>query len=487
MHVKHVPLVALLLMAHVSALQAATTDESGTAVAPPHSVSEDAAPTLPGPPAVDGEVADAAAEDAATETAEDGATESTPAVDFQVTGGLQIEAGEFAEAVTTLSEGIAQLERTLPRYDLGLAKPLTLLGDAQFGNDDYAAAQETYARAIHITRVNDGLHSAEQVPIVYREAEAMAAQGNVDDANARQEYAYETLRRAYGPTSESLVPGMYALAAWYKRTHNIYSARELYAQASDILARIHGPDSPELLLPLRGVAETYRQERFPPYITPKKRETVSLGTGSAMPIYTAEKPLLVNRYSDGERALGQIIRILNDDPESSRLDAVLAVLDLADWHMLFEKYDRAFELYGRVQSLLVTDAGLAPEELDRYFGQPMPLYLPMPDNPAAPPAALRNRRTEGYVDLGYTVTERGNVTRLETLGAEPPGLMDVKVRRAMRIARFRPRFVDGEPVATDRLKYRHRFLYYPKPAEPEPETEDAPEDAAMAEEPKAPA
>ncbi len=402
-------------------------------------------------------------------------TESSPdnAVDFMVAAGLQIESGEYIEAERALTKGIESLERTLPRYDMQLVKPLALLGDAQFGKGDFDAARETYSQAVHITRVNDGLHTPEQVPLVYKEAEALAAAGQADVANGRQEYAYETLLRAYGPTSEALVPGMYALADWYVRSYNIYSARELYAHAVDTLTRIHGPDSPELVVPLRGIAETYRQERFPPYIAPAQQEkvTVQLQTYQMSP-GLQERSLIVNRYSDGERALGQIIKILNDDPDTPRLDVVKAVLDLADWHLLFEKDDRAFELYERVQALMVSDAGLAPEEVATYFGSPTPLYVPMPPNPEAPPPALRHRATEGYVDLGYTVTERGKVTALETLGADPPGLLDIKVRRAMRIARFRPRFEDGKPVATEQLKYRHSFIYYPA-SEPEPTSEPA--------------
>ncbi|NJN53223.1 MAG: TonB family protein [Gammaproteobacteria bacterium] len=404
-------------------------------------------------------------------------------VDFTVVGGLQIEAGEFAAAERTLSEGLTALEASVPRYDMALVKPLLLLGDAQFGAEEYEAAEETYGRAVHVTRVNEGLHSPDQVPAVYREAEALAAQGGdkINAANARQEYAYETLRRNYGPTSEALVPGMYALAAWYKRTHNIYSARDLYAQAVDALARVHGDDSPELVLPLRGIAETYRQERFPPYIAPGKKETVTISstTGGPPTIYPENiRVRQINRYSDGERALGRIIKILNDDPETPRLDVVLAVLDLADWHMLFEKYDRAFELYARVQSLLATDGKLEPAAIGRYFDQPMPLYLPMPTPPEPPPSALRDRRREGFVELGYAVTDQGGVVKLEVLGSDPQGFMDTKVRKAMEIARFRPRFADGAPVATQHLKYRHRFVYYPgREDADQPAKEAAQEDA----------
>ncbi len=452
----------------------ATATEDAAELAPPMGAGAPSDAATPDGDAIGTDAANASAPtdvDAtvAGELATEPADEQTD--DFMVRGTLQLEAREFGDAARTLAEGVAEMERALPRYDAALARPLTLLGDAQFGEGEFAAAEETYGRAIHITRVNEGLHSPAQIPIVYKEADTMAAQGKLDAANGRQEYAYETLRRAYGPASEALVPGMYALAAWYKRTHNIYSARELYALAAETLARVHGPDSPELVLPLRGVAETFRQERFPPYIAPSKREAFTVGTAAYSNQVAAERTLVVNRYSEGERALGEIIRILNQDPDTPRLDVVLAILDLADWHLLFEKYSRAFELYGRVQALMVEDAGLTTEDIERYFGQPMPLYLPMPPNPDPPDPTLTVRATEGYVELGYTISDRGEVRDLETLASEPPGMMDIKVRRAMRVARFRPRFENGEPVATPLLKYRHRFVYYPAPEPPVHEPE----------------
>jgi outer membrane biosynthesis protein TonB len=63
--------------------------------------------------------------------------------------------------------------------------------------------------------------------------------------------------------------------------------------------------------------------------------------------------------------------------------------------------------------------------------------------------------------MAYTVTERGQVQKLKTVASEPPDLMDFKVRKAMRHARFRPRIEAGVAVSTPNLIYRHRFQYFP--------------------------
>ena len=42
-------------------------------------------------------------------------------------------------------------------------------------------------------------------------------------------------------------------------------------------------------------------------------------------------------------------------------------------------------------------------------------------------------------------------------------MMDIKVRRGLRVARFRPRFEGDNPVAAPDQIYRHTFTYYPHP------------------------
>jgi len=499
-------ILTLLLMAPMPAMSAEVADNAdvgpaATAPEPAEPASDvtqvDEAPTdeatapteaEPAPP-VDATVTDAeppAATDSlsaaeaseepasAPEQAEEAAGpggENAPPVSFMVTASLQMESREFAAAAKILEAGVAQLEQETSRYDPALAEPLALLGDAYFGQGELVLAQDTYERAIHIERVNFGLHSAEQVPLIYREADTLAALGDFAKANERHEYAFETLQRSYSRTSLELVPGMYRLAAWYKRTHNIFGARALYQMAAENLARAYGPDSPELVLPLRGVAETYRQERFPPYEPPGPRETFAVSTGGYSPSSSVDTSVTVNRFGDGERALQEIVRILEADPETPRLEVAVAILDLADWHLLFEKWERASALYQHVRERMREEVGLSEADIASYFGQPMPLYLPLPDNPSPPPADMRRNPVEGYVEVGYTVTNRGNVTALNTLASEPEGMMDIRVRRAFRAARFRPRYEADEPVATENLKYRHRFLYFPRVDETKSEEE----------------
>jgi tetratricopeptide (TPR) repeat protein len=396
---------------------------------------------------------------------------------FMVAATSQIDAREFAAAATVLENGIGALEREGSRYDPRLAAPLILLGDAYFGQGDYARAKETYESAIHVERVNDGLHTPKQVEAVYKEADAMAALGDYEGASGRHEYAFELLERAYGPTSEQIVPGLYRLADWYVRNYNIYGARPLYQRARDNLERARGANSPDLVDPLRRLAETYRLERCPPYGLSERREEVFqvTSTGTTASSVTSGPQIVVNRFSDGERALQEVVALVEADPDATPVDRALAVLDLADWNLFFEKYERAATLYAYVDDLLRTKAGLDDAEIAQYFGTPVPICLRLPDGPRPPPVDLRQNPTEGHIELTYVVNTRGSVADLATVSSEPEGMMDLSVRKAFRAATFRPVIDHGKPVASPPQSYRHSFVYYPRA------TPEGTKDAAKAE------
>ncbi len=373
----------------------------------------------------------------------------------------QIDTREYVEAKSQLDAIIAEVEQQRSRYDPSLIVPLTLLGDALSGQQKYEQALAAYAQAGHITRITEGLHSTQQVDIVHREADAYASMGQVDKANDRQEYAYEIQVREYGQFGPALVPGLFHLAAWYDRTFNLFAARNLYERAVQILSRANGENDPSLIPALRGLAKTYRDERFPPYRVAEPQDGFSVSGDTVSPVL-AGGAVVVNRFGNGETALVFVVKITESDPNAKPIDIALAELELADWYLLFDKPARAIPVYVHARQLMRERAAMSEEEIAAYFGRPTPLYLPVPANPQAPPLASRGDPTPGFVEIGYSVDDEGTVGSLKTIASMPEGLMDIKVRRGVALARFRPRFDGDIPVAAPNQNYRHTFIYYPR-------------------------
>ncbi len=375
----------------------------------------------------------------------------------------QIETQEYAFAIAWLGRYIREIESSQNHFNPELIRPMTLLGDALMGQGDYARALEQYQRAVHLSRVNEGLNAPGQVAIVYREADAYRRLGDYELANAREEYAYHVLRRGYDPTDEALLPGMLHLARWYEATGNPFSARAVYEDAFRVVVA-NGKDETVAAIPiLQGIARTYRIERFPPYYA-AAAATADL-TSAAF-----DQPVAVNNFPAGERALQRIVQIWQSQDEAQPVAVAESVLDLADWYTLFDKTSRAETLYEHAYGLMteITDFDTVS-----YFAEPKLLYFPSPGNPKPPPLNYRGEATSGYVEVSYQVTNTGYVRNMETIASEPEGMMDFRVRKSLRLARFRPMLIDGVPVDRESHTYRHEFTYYPKVQDAQESPSDA--------------
>jgi hypothetical protein len=298
--------------------------------------------------------------------------------------------------------------------------------------------------------------------------------GDYASANDREEYAYHVLTNAHGPYDEEMLAGVFHLANWYSETHHIYPARALYQQAVNILAANSQQTSLAAIPAYEGLARTYRLERFPAFYHDNAFTNVN-------PTYATS--LSVNNYPAGERALQQIIQIRRSGDEVDTLILALAILDLADWYLLFDKTRRAYPLYEHVYTLLADTEGFAVAD---YFAEPKLLYFPMPQAPRAPPRGVRGERSEGFVEVSYLISKSGYAKSLKTVQAEPEGLMDFRVRKSLRLSRYRPILTEGLPVEKIDHTYRYDFAYFPKlkssgspgPADPaEPSVPSSPSEA----------
>ena len=273
---------------------------------------------------------------------------------------LQLTAGEFADAAVAAERRVDAVEDASGRYALALKRPLTLLGDALLGMGDGPGALAAYERALHVARVNLGLFDPSQVDVVYREAVVHATMGDQATADARHGYAFNVLLRAYGRDDPRLVPGLFTLAEWHQEHHRVFSARRLFDRAVGIAASQFPPGDPRMIRALRGVAATFRDERFPRNLSATRNQPAM----SSFRDSARNRAITVNNFAPGERALITVVKLKQSNPDATDTDIGEAMLELGDWYLLFEKYDRAFALYERVWQLLEEDAARIRIPLD---------------------------------------------------------------------------------------------------------------------------
>jgi len=391
----------------------------------------------------------------------------------------QIFRGEADTAINQLDTAINQLESTHHRYHGALIRPLTLKGDALMVQKNFDGALDNYTRARHIARTANGLFDVSQVEILYREAEAHRKINDLQTSGEREEYALEVVSRSYEPYDMRLVAPLHRLAKFYMQTHNYLAARGLYRRALSVFEANRADHSTAAIETLQGIARSHLLERFPPIYVNNAEDTRLIGPQPGLNTAELEsQQLQFNNFPAGEKALQRVVDIRKNEEPPNPGGTLTAILQLADWHMMFGRTSTASTLYTHIFEEMPS----IDEDPAAFFADPTLLYLPSPQDPDLPEDAFNQNVAQGQVSLQFDVTTSGRVRKLKTIASEPPRMMDFRVRRSMRLAQFRPRLVDGTPVHSEMQTYTHDFPYLPRDGEVATDTEgvDTPENPDQA-------
>lgn len=386
------------------------------------------------------------------------ASETTPAVEDQLaTIQGQLDSGEPKQAVDAVRAIIASIESERSYYDELLIQPLLLLGDGERLLGNYPSALEAYDRALGITQQTHGLWTVEQIDTVKREAETYYELGHIGRANDRYEYIFTVFNHLFEPFSTDLLPSVFELADWYVKIYNIYAARGLYEYAKQVVETHADEHDADYLRALRGIATTYRLERFrPPTTLPQMASPPPrLYWANEQPyVYHAE----VNDFAEGEKVLIEVVRIELARPTSTVESQTNAKLQLADWFTLFDKGAKANAVY--LDVLQSFQEGETPTFVTQAFSEPVLLYNPLPRDPEPQPGSLEVQAIQAEVTYKLDIDSKGRVSMIDLVDvqydSEYVKLFTQRIGRAI----YRPKFVDGKAVERHAVPFKHSYIFY---------------------------
>lgn len=365
---------------------------------------------------------------------------------------------------------IESLEGEFGPYHNQLSEHLVGLGLSQQANGEHESAVGTFSRAMHVSRINGGLYSLNQVPILERLIESYVAQGQWEDASNSHEYLYWLHRRNYGENDPRMLPAIEKMSKWHLQAyslnigsglfHHLINAHNLFNLAVNII-----DGSPEekfdenearLVNALRGLTvSNYYLATF---------QASSLSRKSRM---GGEKPTqddqirleqyIMNSYSSGKKAILRIQDVYASNPDSYPTGALEAQVELADWHLLFNRWHTAMDIYQETYDAMAQDPSTEAKAKE-LFSKPVAL----PDMPLLNTKVDNNQLSDEYVLVHFDVSANGRARNIEIVESNPPENVRnrSKVRKALKYAKFRPRFEGGVPVITQKLT--HRYVFPPR-------------------------
>lgn len=429
------------------------------------------------------------------------------------TSALQAADGADADAIAERQQQLlATIQEILARdgpYAPELLGPLTALIELYQENDDDALAAVTIERARQVVRINNGLHTLEQVPYIEQLIRIERARGNDTTAWDLQQDLLALVRRY--PEDLRTVPvlredaerHMDVLASYlrgerpaelylgcYYRAGNetgdcdsgsrggvvqgmVADAQRSYSEAIAVLLRNELYDSDELrefeVELLRGIdlVRTMNGGDQPTGLWRSRSAAIVelagwdlpyLGSTSATAEETREletKPYrLSDTYNRGRQGLS---RLYAYDAAASRplLSQASAIVQMADWELLHSNNGDAVNGYRLVLAALQT-AGTAEASIDELFSPTVPVVLPaFQPNPLA---RDETRDEMGHIDVAFEITKYGRGRAIEILDANN-ATRDAKARLVSLIAlsRFRPRPTNGEFVGDSRVVVRYHL------------------------------
>ena len=353
---------------------------------------------------------------------------------------------------------IAQIEAEQGAYAAALPEQLLGYGTTLQQFERHAEAVEVLRRAAHLARINGGLYSSEQIALLKAEIRSHLALGDYSAVDDRQRYLYRVERRALDNPEASAI-ALLAQADWQQQAYRLgvgdedtLSGRlmlmwDLYRMALTGYLKAYGDTAVELRAPLMGMLRSqYLIAGFRGYDQNNAQTT-------------AEARLIAlnsEAYKRGKSVIEALVEIdvANKLPFEQQLVDTVA---LGDWALWFGKSDEATSRYTQAINLLSssdtdTDTDTDTEANDRLlamlFGDPTPL----PAIPGLAPFPTPEHGDSGELVLTFDVTETGRVTNFERTrqpDVKEGGRELMRLIRAVRDARFRPRFEQGLPVATE--------------------------------------
>jgi hypothetical protein len=390
---------------------------------------------------------------------------------------------------------VGDMEALEGPYSDELREDLFTTGNLYQRIEDHDNALRMYERALAVSRINFGLEGLDQVPIMEAMAKSYNVQHKTSDADAMMVAAFNLQQKVYGTNSIEMIDSQIKLADWDTQAfmdrssilvniprmnvqnflmdpknyiqntqdirstpvYKLYEARVLYLNAIKTLVDAKAYAHPQIMALEHKLLTNYflhmHQENilYEPdfYLTRKKTKTATRLNQNAIELMNSEN------YDLGQEAHKRRLIYLQNNPARTSADVANALLEEADWDLLFERKTRAADKYNAAYTFFVANPNFQAEANEVIYPQVplvLPTYLPPPNSRAklgiAPDAKVS---FFGYIDVNFSITKYGKARHVKVLGkgGEVTRNMEIRMNQYLRNVLFRPRYINDEVDTSD--------------------------------------
>ena len=371
-------------------------------------------------------------------------------------------AGDYVGAEATYTRAIELVQASGRPLHARLARAYAGLAATYHEGNRHDLAVENFERAVSLTRRHDGLLTEAQVPLLEKYIDSLTELGRYADALKGWKYVLRIAVRKHGERSPAVAPTLERIGRWYTQAGLYDQARRTLRRAIELVEAAEGDGSPRLIGPLTALAQCNRRQLFDPdqrlfESADEERATLYHDPGSMSGSPAVSSTALL---AEGERALLRAAAIAEERPDSSPVQVADVRTQLGDWYQgralpvrALPHYQRAWTAAARVEQKIE-----GKTVVDALFGQPLLLRVVRPegwDRYASRPADQVETRT---VVVEFTVNADGRPVQPKVVDDSGDAKRAEKTRSALEGASYRPRFENGQPVATPGVRFTQPWI-----------------------------
>jgi hypothetical protein len=357
-------------------------------------------------------------------------------------------ADELIHTIESIAERAPDASRSAELID-----PLQTLALRYQENGSHERAVAVIERALDVVRVNYGLHSLEQAPLIQLSIDNEAARNNRVAVWALEQDLLILAER--NPDDLRTVPILRQIAASRMDTRRRYIAGEYIPEivvgcyyryrrsnappegcssgsmgvaAGNLLleAQKHYEDAIEVLLR----HELYSSDEL------RELEMILIRDN----YFYGDEGFPVSRYEKGKERFGRLIDygVKNSD----LLSQIESLVQIADWELMYANNALAHETYEQAYERLVQE-DMPQESIEQLYSPNTPIVLPafLPN----PLVSEDTPQSTGFIDVAFTITRYGKSRQIEILDTTTNASKDARkdLIRLISLSRFRPRTENG--------------------------------------------
>ena len=355
-------------------------------------------------------------------------------------------------------------------YSPELVPALRNLGAAYFADGDYPDAIATFGRAIHLLRVNEGLHTHGQTGMVEQIIEAHIATGDYIAADDQHDYLYRIRKANLSPSDPEMVASVEHIADWHRAAYlgqldryrypRLVKLFDVYGEMADAVEEEQGGKTRAMLPYLEGKLRTeYMLSVYPG----EKEEGLQIEAGQrddiALPDLTKMrfKALEKSNYRNGLRSIYSMQEVLENAPDATPRERADVQVKLGDWYQWHRRFAQAIRAYEEAWEMMAEEAG-GESWRQANFSAPLELPPQVVFQPGRMPLRLYH---QAEVRARFRVTRHGQAQEIEILspGSEENQPAVTRGFKYLRDMRFRPLLENGAVVASGGMERTYNIRY----------------------------